>query len=262
MVVMDRQEYINKSNNLLTQPAYRPIPKDPPNKIKAKLISILRRVMKVTGLNYKTYKYMYLWDARCPDSLDSQRFTSWTPPLGLVSNTGLVTYGVAKVLTKILTPLVATFPHNIHSFQDFVEQAHKVTLLPGEYLSSYDVTDLFTSVPIEQALGIIKDLLEQDNTLKARTVLPVKDIILLLDFCLHNTYFSFQGQFYEQVKGAAMGSLVSPIVANLCMECFEQKTLSIASHPLGCVLGMWMTHLSSKRKITNKASLNTLIVLT
>ena len=46
MVVMDRQEYINKSNNLLAQPAYRPLPKDPTNKVKAKLISILRKAKK------------------------------------------------------------------------------------------------------------------------------------------------------------------------------------------------------------------------
>ena len=46
MVVMERQEYINKSNNLLAQQAYRPIPKDPTNKIKATLTSILRKVKR------------------------------------------------------------------------------------------------------------------------------------------------------------------------------------------------------------------------
>ena len=56
MVVMDRQEYVNKANDLLAQPAYRPIPKDPTNKIKAKLISILRNVKKETGLDDNTYK--------------------------------------------------------------------------------------------------------------------------------------------------------------------------------------------------------------
>ena len=54
---------------------------------------------------------------------------------------------------------------------------------------------------------------------------PIKDIILLLEFCLKNTYYSFQDQFYEQVWGAAMGSPVSPIVASPYMECFEQKKL-------------------------------------
>ena len=43
MVVMDRQDYINKSSNLLAQPEYRPIPRDPTNKIKAKLSTILKK---------------------------------------------------------------------------------------------------------------------------------------------------------------------------------------------------------------------------
>ena len=54
--------------------------------------------------------------------------------------------------------------------------------------------------------------------------MEVRDIILLLEFCLKNTYFSFQDQFYEQVEGAAMGSPVSPIVANLYMEYLEKKS--------------------------------------
>ena len=61
--------------------------------------------------------------------------------------------------------------------------------------------------------------------------MEVSDIILLLELCLKNTYFSFQDQFYEQVEGAAMGSPVSPIVANLHMEYLEQKALSTAPHP-------------------------------
>ena len=83
-----------------------------------------------------------------------------TPLRPIVSRRGLVTYRVAKVLAKILKPLVGKSPHHIHSTQDFVEQDNKVTLLPGECLSSYDVTALFTSVPVEPALGIMKDLLD------------------------------------------------------------------------------------------------------
>ena len=138
---------------------------------------------------------------------------------------------MAKELTKILKHLVGKSPHHINSTQDFVEQAKHITLAPGECFSSYDVSALFTSVPVDPDIKVIKDLLEKDSTLKERTVLTVEDIIQLLEFCLKNTYFSFQGQFYEQVEGAAMGSPVSPIVANLYMEYFEQKALSTATHP-------------------------------
>ena len=112
-----------------------------------------------------------------------------------------------------------------------MEQVKQLILAPGECLSSYDVSALFTSVPVDPAIGVVKDLLEKDPTLKDRTVLPVKAIILLLEFCLKNMYFSVKDQFYEQVKGAAMDSQVSPIVANLHMEHFEQKALSTATHP-------------------------------
>ena len=178
-----------------------------------------------------------------------------------MSSCGSIIYGVAKELTKILNPLVGKFPHHINSTHNFVEQVKHISLAPGECLSYYDVSALFTSVPVDPALKVIKDLLEKDSTLRDRTALPVEDIILLLEFCLKNTYFSFQDQFNEQVKGVAMGSLVSPIVANLYMEYLEQKALSPAP-PLGFGRGIWMTHLSSKRKSTNRISYNTLTVLT
>ena len=91
------------------------------------------------------------------------------------------------------------------------EQVKNVTLLPGKCISSYDVSSLFTSVPVDPALDIIKDLLEKVPTLMERTVLSVGDIVLLLEFSLKNTYFSFQVQFYEQVEGVAMGSPVNPL---------------------------------------------------
>ena len=147
-----------------------------------------------------------------------------TPLRPIVSSCGSVTYGVAKELAKILKPLVGQSPHHINSTQDFeLNRPNTSNWTSGECLSSYDVSALFISVPIDPALQIIKDLLVKDNTLKERTVMDVEDIILLLEFCLKNTYFSFQGQFYEQVEGAAMGSPVSPIVVNLYMEYLEQK---------------------------------------
>ena len=152
-----------------------------------------------------------------------------------VSSRGSVTYGVAKVLTRVIKPLVGKSPHHIRSMGDFVSNAKWFTLQPGECLSSYDVTSLFTSVPIDPALNVIKDLLEKDEKLNDRTVLLVQNIIELLGFCLHNTYFSFQNMFYEQVEGVPMGSPVSPIVANLYMESFERKALSSANNPPGMV---------------------------
>ena len=223
---------INKANSLLNQNTYRSIPRDPTNSIKNKLISILKRVKNQTGLDSNTYKSMYTTGCVSPKLYGLPKIHKTETPLRpIVSSCGSVTYGVAKELAKILKPLVGKSPHHVNSTQDFVEQAKHITLAPGECLSSYDVSALFTSVPVDPALNIIKDLLEKDHTLNERTVMEVSDIILLLGFCLKNTCFSFQDQFYEQVEGAAMGSPVSPIVANLYMEYLEQKALSTAPTP-------------------------------
>ena len=69
-------------------------------------------------------------------------------------------------------------------------------------------------------------LLEEDTSLHQRTSMAVKHINWLLEFCLTNTYFSFQGKLYEQKDGAAMGSPISPIAANIFMEDFENRALA------------------------------------
>ena len=176
MVVMDRQDYINKANHLLNQSTYKVITKDPTNTIKNKLLNILKSIKTKTGLGINTYKSMYPTGCVPPKFYGLPKINKPDTPLRpIVSSCGSVTYGVAKELAKILKHLVGKSPHHINSTQDFVEQAKHFKLEPGECL-------------------------------KERTVMEVGDIILLLEFCLKNTYFSFQGQFYEQVEGAAMGS--------------------------------------------------------
>ena len=83
---------------------------------------------------------------------------------------------------------------------------------------SYDVKALFTPVPIQPAINMIKKLLDEDKDLQQRTSMTVSHITCLLEFCLRSTNFTLQGKHYEQLEGAAMGLPISPIVANLYME--------------------------------------------
>ena len=83
---------------------------------------------------------------------------------------------------------------------------------------SFDVTSLFTKVPIDAALDVISQLLREDSSLIDRTPIPASDLCLPIKLCLKSTYFQFQDTFFEQLEGAAMGSPLSPVVANLYME--------------------------------------------
>ena len=90
---------------------------------------------------------------------------------------------------------------------------------------------MFTSVPVKPAKQVVKQRFQQDNTLPQRTNMSIAQITSLLDFCLTNTYFLFQGKYYEQVQGAAKGSPISTLIANIFMEEFEVKALSSIPHP-------------------------------
>ena len=58
MVVMDRQDYINKAKELLAQLAYRTLTRDPTNRIKAQLITNLKRIKRENNLEEGMYKAM------------------------------------------------------------------------------------------------------------------------------------------------------------------------------------------------------------
>ena len=95
---------------------------------------------------------------------------------------------------------------------------------------SFDVTSLYTTIPINQALLIIKDLLEHDDKLADRNLLSPRQILDLLDILLHTTYFKFSGDFYQQTDGAAMGGSTSAIVSEIYMQSLETTAITTADH--------------------------------
>jgi hypothetical protein len=96
---------------------------------------------------------------------------------------------------------------------------------------SFDVVSLFTAIPVDGACEHIRNKLTKDKTLQDRTKHSTDDIIKLLRFTLSNSYFIYNKQRYKQVHGCAIGSPVSPIVANLCMEEIEDLALSQSTLP-------------------------------
>ena len=134
-------------------------------------------------------------------------------------------------VARILKPLVGKSIHHVKNTQDFIDSIKGIHMGEDQCMMSYDVKALFTSVPTTKVCIIIKQRLEEDQELNQRTSLSIDNITCLLEFCITSTYFSFQGKFYEQVEDAAMGSPLSPIIANLYMESFEVEAIRSAPHP-------------------------------
>ena len=232
LVVMNRTDYITKSEELLNTSTYKRIPEDPTKKQEARLVNILKNIKSEGGLSDESYRKMYPTGAVSPKYYGLPKIhKAGTPLRPIISSTGTATYNTAKELARILKPLVGTSSHHVQNTRDFIDQIKEVRLKDGESIISYDVTSLFTSVPIKPTLDIIQQRLAKDQDLHKRTSMTIQQITSLLEFCLNSTSFMFQGQYYQQMEGAAMGSPLSPIIANIFMEHFEEQALESAPHP-------------------------------
>ena len=144
----------------------------------------------------------------------------------IVASKGSLTYNFAQHLAQIVKPLAGDTSHNVFNSATFVDEIKDIHLNDNDIFVSFDVISIFTNVPVDETCGIVKRKLLAENQLASRTSLSVDEIVDLLKLCLLSTCFQWRNTFYEQTNGAAMGSSLSPILANIFMEDFKETALS------------------------------------
>jgi hypothetical protein len=105
-----------------------------------------------------------------------------------------------------------------------------VNLQSSDILVSFDVVSIFTNVPVDEALQVIRNKLHNDGTLAERFVLQVEAIMELLEVCLRTTYYQMVEKFFQQKDDMAMRSSLLPTVSSIFMEHFEKLALDSAQH--------------------------------
>ena len=197
MVVLDIEDFTAKSETLLTQPNYKVLKTDPTNKYKNKLVGLFKTIKAEGGIDDITYKRLYPTGAVPSKYYGLPKVHKPGMPLRpIISSVGSVTHATAKELARIIKPLVGGSQHHVKNNMDFIHCIEGIQMKTEECMMSFDVESLFTSVPVEPSIQIIKKLLEDDKSLHLRTKMTVNQISCLLDFCLKTTYFIFQGKFY------------------------------------------------------------------
>ena len=133
----------------------------------------------------------------------------------IVSTINSPTYKLAKELTHILTPLAGPAADTVMNYTMFVSRIQDIQMTPEDRLVSFDDKSLFTEVPVEAAPKVVEEKLTNDQSLAESTNIPTDKFVELTSLCFRTTYFQLVEEFYEQLDGAAMGSLLSPVIANL-----------------------------------------------
>ena len=143
----------------------------------------------------------------------------------ILSATQTYNYALAKWLDDKLKPL-ATNQYMISDTFGFVNEVHELVINNEDILVSYDVSSLFTNVPLEETIELLADKAFINNWFNETYHLNLNklDLVDLLRAATKDQLFTFNGQLYEQTDGVAMGSPLGPLLANAFM-CSIEDTL-------------------------------------
>ena len=105
------------------------------------------------------------------------------------------------------------------------ELPRDLNITPGDLLVSYEVSSLFTNVPLDETINILDDGAFRNNWFNSEYDLNIskQDIPDLLGVATKGQLSKFNGSLYEQIDGVAMGSPLGPLLANVFMSSIEEK---------------------------------------
>lgn len=103
-----------------------------------------------------------------------------------------------------------------------------MVLDPKDLLISLDVVSLCTGVPMESTSDLLAPLFLQAT-------------VKFFELVLKSTYFAYNWEFYEQIDGVVMGSMLSPVVADFFHGGIWKESIRaiLSAPPPNCPEGMW-----------------------
>ena len=132
------------------------------------------------------------------------------PILSCINN---YSYKVAKFFIPLLNPL-SVGSYMVRDSFSFVQELLNLNFNSSSVvMASFDVTSLFTNIPLDQTIDIIS------NCVFANAVyfhgLTRCEFGKLLCFAVKNCHFLFNEVLYQQIDGVGMGSPLGPIFSCL-----------------------------------------------
>ena len=151
------------------------------------------------------------------------------PILSAIGTTG---YNLAKFLLPFLAPLTVN-SYTVKDSFSFVEEITTIQNSEEYIMASFDVTSLFTNIPLQETIGIATQLLydpdRQPSPIMRRTWFQQ-----LLELSVKDILFTFNDQLFAQVDGVGMGNPLGPTLANVFLchhECLWLEDCPIEFKP-------------------------------
>ncbi len=221
VVIMYRSCYVEKMKLILgDRSKFETVNEEDTLSRLSKFQSFIYRNFKLI-LSEQEYKDIYPSSSSIPVMYGLPKIHKAGSPLRpILSMVGYFNHAFAQWIGKQLCDLRQSKHVTKDSFSlDFLKEAQ----LNGHYFVSYDVVSLFTNIPLDETINLIIDslypktpgLAAKDQLFHGMTKTIFRNA---LNHCLKDNVFIFDGNYYKQIDGCAMGSPLAPILADIFMN--------------------------------------------
>ena len=135
---------------------------------------------------------------------------------------------ISKFLNDLLAPIFLSVAHET-TFINAIDVIRKLEkyVLDGLFQSTtkfiiIDVTDLYTMIPRAGALLALLRFSEENSYRGKIGSLSIDNIMKMARLVLDNNCFVYNNKYYKQIRGGAMGSAFTQVLANIYMYYWEQ----------------------------------------
>ncbi|XP_037942461.1 uncharacterized protein LOC119675342 [Teleopsis dalmanni] len=213
-VALKRSEYEEKMISILNdQSTYIKVERNPLNKLETESNNLIRQLFNLNVIDKAQYQHMTRHNVSIPRIYALPKVHKSNRPLRpIVSTIDSPSSQLAIYLNTILSKIV----HKKYDITNSVEAREKLTNIiveNDEVLASFDVISLFPSIPMDLVIRLLETkwhLIQQYTTMPQYLFLKIIHFVLI-----DSTYFLFKRDIYKQINGCAMGSNISPTIANI-----------------------------------------------
>lgn len=225
-VIMYKQDYNNKTLEFFKANNITEIKTDPTQKYQDTLKKLLKNCNFLLTTNEA--QYCVVMNPQAPRLRSQPKIHKDGCPIRPIVNAiNSPGYKLTKKLHDILKKNY-TFENSfsIKNRSELINSINDLTIPNSAIFASFDIVNLYTNIPWRETLLIIqKNLIKNKKLSKAE----IFELLTLLELILSHNYFSFNGKFYMQNNGLAMGSSLAGLLANIFIDSLEQKFFK--SHP-------------------------------
>ena len=204
---------------------------DPTPAFAIKVRNTLCKLNKRKRFSKSEYELVYPSDAIPPrmyGSVKAHKPEKNYPMRNIVSTIGTPVHGLSQYLVKIIQPTLDKNEIRLKNADAFVQRAKNWDISQSEVQVSYDVVNLYPSVPVDEAIVIMVDTLRSDHSVKQRCKLTINEMKELIELCLSKCYFLWNDTFYEMKNSGPIGLSLMVVISESFLQCKEKQAMQDA----------------------------------